>query len=163
MQLSPHFNLPKRQGPRPTTIPCAPHSQTNQIPENTRELSALLVDRIQVFASVYNGPSMRAPRGTVGFYLEQDAACSNRDCFLLGHEFAHIHVDDDGSLHVILPEPQRTEAIEAGWAEPHPLAGQPTVSSYTVMLYAPRNEREVAIIGQLVEISWRNACATANS
>lgn len=104
---------------------------------------------------------MRAPPGTIGFYINEGAACADRDCFLLGHEFAHVHVDDDGSLHVILPEPQRTVAIESGWAEPHPLAGQPTVSPYTVMLYAPRDEAEVDIIGGLVEISWSNACSSA--
>lgn len=149
--------LPQRAGPRPMTTDCAPHSQIDQIPSNSRELSAALVTRIKAFAAVYTSPSMRAPPGTIGFYLEPGAACSDRDCFLLGHEFAHVHVEDDGSLHAILPAAHLSRAIEAGWAEPHPLAGQPTVSPYTVMLYAPRDMQEVATIASLIEISWRNA------
>ena len=154
--------LPERAGPRPATIPCAPHSQTNQIPENSRQLSAILLERIAALDLVYTARSMRAPPGTVGLFVEQGAACSNRDCFLMGEEFAHVHVDDDGSLHAILPEPARTIAIEAGWAEPHPLAGQPTVSPFTVMLYAPRDLDELETVVRLVAVSWRNARAVTD-
>jgi len=56
-----------------------------------------------------------------------------------------------------MPEPLRAAAIAAGWAEPHPLAGQPTVSPDTVMLYAPRDTGEVDVLAALVEASWANA------
>jgi hypothetical protein len=149
--------LPPRKGPRPRTTPCAPHSQIDQIPADMRALCQQLIEAVSDLDHVDRGGSRRAPPGTVGLYMKPDHACASERCFLLGHEFAHVHLEDDGSLHLILPEPLRTEAIEAGWAEPHPMAGLPTVSLDTVMLYAPRDAEEVATIAGLVRSSWANA------
>lgn len=153
--------LEPRSGPRPKTVGPAPHSQVDQLPPpHLREkLSAVLLDAIAGLPDVTTGPSRRAPPGSVGFYMEPASACGDARCFLLGTEFAHVHVMDDGSLHAILPEPLRTAAIEAGWAEPHPLAGQPTISPDTVMIYAPRDDGEAATITALVRRSWENARA----
>ncbi|MGL4728957.1 MAG: luciferase family protein [Bosea sp. (in: a-proteobacteria)] len=95
--------------------------------------------------------SMRAPLGTVGLYL--DAGKGPDEAFLLSTEFAHFHPIPDGSLHLTLPPGIREEAIAAGWAEPHPLAGRPTVSPYIVLIYAPRNSDEAAIVAQIVTAS----------
>lgn len=149
--------LPMRAGVRPRTIPCAPHSQLDQIVPEARSLAAGLVERLASLGHVKLGHSRRAPPGSVGFYLDPAMGCGRSEAFLLGDEFAHVHLDDDCSLHVILPEPLRGAAIAAGWAEPHPLAGQPTVSPDTVMLYAPRDAGEVAVLAALVEASWTNA------
>lgn len=151
--------LPIRKGPRPRTTPHAPHSQIDQLPEPAERiaLSKQLIAALDDLDGVHLGWSMRAPHGTIGLYLDPACACGEPRAFLLGHEFAHVHVEDDGSLHAILPEPLRSEAMEKGWAEPHPFAGQPTVSLDTVMLYAPRDAGEAAIIASLVRRSWRNA------
>ncbi len=71
-------------------------------------------------------PSMRAPAGTFGAYLTPEAANGHVEAFLLPREFAHLHSAPDASFHLTLPEPIRGEAIQKGWAEPHPLAGQPS-------------------------------------
>lgn len=151
--------IPPRAGPRPRTIPRAPHSQIDQLttPVLRRELSELLVQAVATMDAVRLGPSMRAPPGTIGFHLAPGHPRGDDRCFLLGQEFAHVHVEDDGSLHAILPEPLRSDAIAAGWAEPHPLAGQPTVSPDTVMLYAPRDRDEAEIIIDLLRQSLANA------
>ncbi|MBX3563586.1 MAG: hypothetical protein KF730_03310 [Sphingomonas sp.] len=149
--------LPARAGPRPRTIPCAPHSQIDQIVPEAHALALALIERVGGLAHVELGGSLRAPPGTVGLHLQPSACCGSARTFLLGREFAHVHLEDDCSLHAILPEPLRSAAIEAGWAEAHPLAGQPTVSPDTVMLYAPRDAAEIEILVQLVEASWRNA------
>lgn len=151
------IELPARVGPRPRTIPCLPHSQIDQIVPDARALAAALIDRLSALGQVTLGGSLRAPPGSVGFYLDPHACCGDARAFLLGREFAHVHLEDDCSLHAILPEPLRGAGIAAGWAEAHPLAGQPTVSPDTVMLYAPRDAGEVAVIAGLVEASWRNA------
>jgi hypothetical protein len=39
-----------------------------------------------------------------------------------GREFAHLHPAPDYSLHAMLPTETATDAVEAGWAEPHPVA-----------------------------------------
>ncbi|MDF7777210.1 DUF5519 family protein [Sphingomonas sp. AOB5] len=153
------INLPPRAGPRPETQPCAPHSQLSQClpPGERRPLTEALVEGLGTLDHVRLGWSMRAPPGTVGFFLDSSQAAADERAFLLGHEFAHVHGEDDGSLHAILPEPLRSEAIAKGWAEPHPLAGRPTVSPDTVMIYAPRDAGEVALILALLRQSRRNA------
>ena len=151
--------LPERAGNRPQTTDCAPHSQMTQLPEpaSGRKLSEFMIEKISAFADIQTAPSRRAPPGTVGFYLDLKCAVDDERCFLLGNEIAHVHISDDGGLHAILPEPLKSEAMEKGWAEPHPLAGRPTVSPDTVMIYAPRDETEAAIIVALVRETWRNA------
>jgi len=119
-------------------------------------LSGELIERLAALPDVIVGGSLRAPPGTVGLHLPAEQARHDERAFLIGHEFAHVH-SDDGALHLILPEPLRTRAVEAGWAEAHPWAGRPTTSPDTVMVYAPRNKAEVETVASLAEASWRNA------
>lgn len=156
--------VPARAGPRPRTDPRAPHTQLDQLapPGERQALSRHLIGLLADLDGVVLGGSNRAPPGTVGLHLRPPCACGDSRAFLLGTEFAHIHVEDDASLHAILPEPLRSQAIAAGWAEPHPFAGQPTVSPDTVMIYAPRDDGECATVAGLVRASWRNAHATSH-
>lgn len=142
--------LSARYGPRPRTTPHAPHSQIDQIPVDRRHWGQSLLTALSALPGVETGGSRRAPPGTVGLYLHGGRPTERPRAFLLGHEFAHVHLEDDGSLHTVLPEPQRSDAIAKGWAEPHPLAGYPTVSPDTVMIYAPRNQDEVSMVAWLV-------------
>jgi hypothetical protein len=91
--------------------------------------------------------SLRAPSGTLGLYLPEGVARGGEDAFLLGAEFTHHHALPDGSMHMTLPPGVLAEAVAQGWAIPHPMAGQPTVSRWTTLVYAPRDaaERTVAI------------------
>jgi hypothetical protein len=41
-----------------------------------------------------------------------------------GREFAHLHPAPDYSLHAMLPTETATDAVEAGWAEPRPVASE---------------------------------------
>lgn len=153
--------VPTRAGTRPRTDLRAPHTQLDQLapPDRRQALSHRVLDLLADLDGTILGGSNRAPPGSVGLHLHRDCACANERAFLLGTEFAHIHVEDDASLHAILPEPLRTAAMDAGWAEPHPFAGQPTVSPDTVMIYAPRDAAECAVVADLVRASWRNAHA----
>lgn len=90
-------------------------------------------------------------------YLKRDLARGPIDAFMLTTEFAHVHPAPDFSLHLTLPEPLRTEAIAAGWAEPHPLAGYPSISDLVVLLFAPRDVDELGVAKRLVKASWAYA------
>ncbi|MEM8820774.1 MAG: luciferase family protein [Pseudomonadota bacterium] len=138
-------DVPPRRGQRPRTTSTNPHAQIDQQPETplTEDLRA----RLETLDGVSVGPSRRAPPGTHGFFLE--GGRGPETAFLLGTEFAHIHPGPDHSLHMTLPEPVRTGAIEAGWAEPHPLAGQPTISEHIVLIYAPRDPAELEVVARL--------------
>ena len=72
---------------------------------------------------------------------------------MIGREFAHLHPDPDQSLHAMLPPGMVPEAVDAGWAEPHPVALRGLIPSTAVMLYAPRDEQELDVIEQLVRAS----------
>jgi hypothetical protein len=147
--------FPLRAGARPSTTKTNPHSQLDQMPAPL--LSAALLERLSALPGVIFASSRRAPPGTVGLHLREEDALGPEEAFLIDREFAHLHPENDGSLHLVLPEPLRGKTIAGGWAESHPLAGQPTVSACIVMVYAPRNEDELEIVVSLVAASWRNA------
>ena len=46
-----------------------------------------------------------------------------------------------------------SEAVAAGWAEPHPVALRGLIPPTAVMLYAPRDEAELDVIESLVRES----------
>jgi hypothetical protein len=147
--------LTPRHGARPRVTTCTPQAQIDQFPQIS--LSQVLVQRAANFPGVKLGGSLRAPPGTIGFFLPGVEPRGREADFLLGREFAHVHPGEDGSLHMELPDPLRTEAVNAGWAELHLLAGVPTVSPGTVLVYAPRDGAEVDVVMSLIEASWRNA------
>ena len=145
------LGLPHRVGARPSTTRTNPHSQLDQRP------SWMAVERVVKAAAdlpdVTLGASLRAPPGTIGLRLEARSAHGGEHAFLLGREFAHVHPMPDGSLHLTLPPSVRGEALSKGWAEPHPMAGRPTVSPPIVMVYAPRDEAEADVASRLVHAS----------
>lgn len=146
-------SLPTRSGPRPRVTGHAPQVQLNQFPQHS--LRPLLLQRLQALPGVSFAPSRRAPWGTVGLHLcgAQGGECA----FMIDQEFAHVHPGEDGSMHMLLPGPLRSRVIDAGWAEPHPLAGLPTVPKGIVFVYAPRSLQELDVVVALAFASWRNA------
>lgn len=68
-----------------------------------------------------------------------------------GREFAHMH--PDGSLHLSLPPDRAREAVDKGWAEPHPIASYLGIEGM-VMLYTPLDEEELEVVFQLIVESY---------
>jgi hypothetical protein len=150
--------FPRRIGQKPRTTTTNPHQQYDQYA--TPDALRAALDAVKDFAGVRLGPSQRAPYGTVGLYLDKGRGPD--EAFMLGREFAHFHPIPDGSLHLTLPPGIREDAIAAGWAEPHPLAGHPTVSKQIVLIFAPRTLDEAKTVAMLVEASWAFARGTVN-
>ena len=144
-------DLPIRRGPRPhTTAPTRehpfPHQQIDQrAPEQLQE---------QLFQRASRLPDVRVGRSLVSlpesraFHLEADAAGGPREAFQRRTEFAHIHTDNDGSLHLTLPPQLYEQVLATGWGEPHPVSG-------TMMLFGPRDAEELEVAWQILEASWR--------
>lgn len=145
--------LPRRSGQKPRTTTTNPHQQYDQFATPQARQAAL--DAVSHLAGLRFAPSRRAPYGTVGLYL--DHGRGPLEAFMLGREFAHVHPIPDGSLHLTLPPGLREEAIAAGWAEPHPLAGTPTISRQIVLICAPRTLDEAETVAGLVKASWAYA------
>ena len=142
--------LPKRSGPAPDVFNGIPQHQLDQIPSEA-EWQALN-DIIKQWPGVEKRDSQRAPEGTTGLFLsDADAQKAQDDAFLLDTEFAHHHPLPDGSLHLVLPPSVHQLAIDQNWSVPHPLAGQPTVSKWTVLVFAPRNAEELREVVKLIE------------
>jgi hypothetical protein len=106
-------------------------------------------------AHVRPGPSALSLPATRALHLDPRIAAGPPGAYAPGTtEFAHLHGAADGSLHLSLPEDVATEAIHTGWAELHPIARQGMHPPTLVMLYGPRDQVELEIIWQLVQISY---------
>jgi hypothetical protein len=140
--------LPHRRGPRPRTTPTNPHTQLDQRPSPA--VIAGLADALFAIPGVVERPSAISVPGARALWLDPALAQGPREAFMIGREFAHLHPMPDGSLHVALPPALAPEAIGQGWAEVHPVARLGLVPENVVMLYAPRDAEESAVVLDLV-------------
>lgn len=143
--------LPPRAGPRPRTTSELPHSQLDQQPRGSRQADALLAEA-QTWPSVEVKPSEISVEGARALTL--DSTAGSAGTFMIGREFCHVHNQGDFSLHAVLPLALAVAAEAAGWAEPHYLVKTGKAPANLVMLYAPRDDRERAVVLQLVRASY---------
>jgi hypothetical protein len=147
--------LAKRVGPRPTATATNPHTQLDQQPTGTEQRERLAVEVFSL-PGVQEHDSLISVPGARALWLT-DTGGAPADAFMAGTEFAHLHPGADQSLHVMLPPDLVREAIDAGWAEQHPLAARGLISANVVMLYAPRDDAERSVVAALVRASYAYA------
>jgi hypothetical protein len=145
-------SLPVRVGDRPRTTPTNPHTQLDQQPTDLAWVEEL-ARRVFALPGVTEQPSRISVPGARALVLAPEEAIGPPEAFLIDREFAHLHPAPDYSLHAMLPTETVTEAVAAGWAEPHPVALRGLIPSTAVMLYAPRDEAELDVIEALVRAS----------
>jgi Family of unknown function (DUF5519) len=145
-------SLPRRIGDRPRTTPSNPHTQVDQQPPDLRWVDEL-ARRVFSLRGVVEEPSRISVPGARALVLAPGEPTGPPEAFLIDREFAHLHPDPDRSLHAMLPPETVTEAVAAGWAEPHPVALRGLIPPTAVMLYAPRDEAELTVIEALVRAS----------
>jgi Family of unknown function (DUF5519) len=148
----PALSLPLRVGTRPSTTPSNPHTQLDQQPTDSRLIEEL-ARRVFALPGVVEEPSRISVPGARALLLAPGEAVGPPQAFLIDREFAHLHPDPDHSLHAMLPTETVTEAVAAGWAEPHPVALRGLIPPTAVMLYAPRDEAELDVVEGLVQAS----------
>jgi hypothetical protein len=136
--------LPTRQGPRPETIGPRPHAQVSE--PSPPDIHRQLAERALTLPGVSPAESLVSVPGALAFVLDEEAACGPPEAFQAGREFAHLHPEEDGSLHMTLPPEVAAEAYEKGWGEPHP-------HSRTPLIFAPRDEDELEVTWQLLQTS----------
>ena len=148
--------LPHRAGSRPLTTSEIPHSQTDQQPDDDRYLRAVLAEAAS-WPGIVAGDSGISVEGAQALSLAEDLPAGPAEAFMVGREFCHGHAKGDHSLHLTLPL-DLVEVIEAaGWTEPHFLALTGRLPRTHVMLYAPRDDDEVAVALELVHASYQFA------
>jgi len=147
--------LPKRRGDRPIASSMMPHKQLTQ--NSPVAMYKRLAERIFSLPDVEEKPSIISVPGARALWLKDGVGTGADGAFLLGREFAHLHPPEDGSLHIALPKRWCEEAIEKGWAEPHPAAQLGFAPQNIVMVYGPRDEEELEVVYNLVVVSYKFA------
>lgn len=147
--------LPRRRGPRPSTTPTNPHTQLDQQPPGTEQRDQLAA-ALLALPGVVERPSRISVPGARALWLEEGAG-GPPEAFMVGAEFAHLHPGDDQSLHAMLPPALAEDAIDAGWAERHPVAARGLIPLNAVMLYAPRDDGERQVVEGMVRACHRFA------
>ena len=94
---------------------------------------------------------------SVALALPDEFAAGPADAFIDTHEFCHLHPLPEGSIHLTLPYDIRQAAVSMGWAEQHPAARLGVMPQALVMVYAPRNAKELAIVLKLISSSYEFA------
>jgi hypothetical protein len=150
-------NVRRRPGSRPSISPYPiPHRQLDQLPDEItrQDLKCLFDDAVikhqehvkyalSHFEKRHHAITLRSSVGTVG-------ARSHG-------EIAHIHPSDN-SMHMILGPGDAVAAIEMGWGQRHGLAGIAVGLPVTyVMVYAPRNGHDLAVVAELLEAAILHA------
>ena len=148
--------LPARSGERPRTTPTNPHTQLDQQPDDPG-LRVTLAERLFSLPDVEERATVISVPGARALWLRDNVPAGPREAFMLEREFAHLHPGADASLHATLPPDLAQAAIEAGWAELHPVARMGYIPATTVMLYAPRNTTELDVVYGLLLASYRFA------
>jgi len=147
-------NLPLREGPRPKVAGVIPHRCLDQIPHP--EFAIRVEDLFMQLASKHAGKittrTSQLEKHNPAFFVSHPTARGVSGA--VSHEIGHYHLHDH-SGHFILHTADAQRVIEHGWGELHPLAGQPTPvvklpKTYT-LLYAPRNDKELAIFQSIIE------------
>jgi hypothetical protein len=116
-------------------------------------LAEELAVRAFALPGVIEEPSRISVPGARALVLAPGEPAGPPEAFLIGREFAHLHPAPDHSAHAMLPPDTVREAVDSGWAEPHPVARMGLIPETAVMLYAPRDEDELAVLETLLRAS----------
>ncbi|MFD6057361.1 MULTISPECIES: luciferase domain-containing protein [Rhodococcus] len=146
----PGGRLPDRRGPHPRVSWSIPQQQrTDNAPVHLQER---LLAHVREMAGVTVGASHISVPGAVGFSLEDRGPDEQAYLVPSAGEFAHLHPQYDGSLHLTLPADLAADLVAHGWGRMHPWAGT-RLSPGFVMVYGPRDEDELATIQDVVAAS----------
>ncbi len=133
---------------RPSRQQPFPHQQLTQTAPTG--LQEELFARVLTLRGVSTGDSCVSVPGARAFILDPALAAGPAGAFLCETEFGHLHPPGDGSVHIALPPDVYPAVQTAGRGEPHPISG-------TMLVFGPRDGRELEIVWQIVLASYRFA------
>jgi phospholipase/carboxylesterase len=154
-------SLPKRMGEPPRTNPAMPHQQESE--NAPPALQEALFQRVAALPGVLVGRSHVSVPGARAFHLDEAHAAGPEGSFMLGTEFAHLHPEYDGSLHLVLPEAAARQVIERGWGEFHPMVAQGVMPPTNLMVFGPRDDNELDTVFSIVRASYDSATGAGDS
>lgn len=148
--------LPRREGTRPETTRRSPHLQLTDV--GREDLGRRLVARARALPEVVEGPSPSSAEA-VAFFVSEWEVRQPRAEAPFGGEFAHVHLFNGGSGHVVLPESWGAHATRLGWAEVHPESASELAPSVLFLFYGPRNEGDLLPLGALIFAAYARILA----
>jgi hypothetical protein len=149
------FEPPPRLGPRPQSCLTLPHVQLDQWPPPI--ITEELLGRCLTLPNVRPKQSRMASPDCHALTLPDELSAGPPAAFIVDHEFCHLHPLPDSSIHLTLPKYVRDRAIRRGWAEQHLVSRAGILPETLVLVYAPRNSSELAIVMQMVWQSYQFA------
>jgi hypothetical protein len=149
--------LPARKGPRPKTIAGPLHIQCNGHGD-PKYLNRLLNDvlswpYVEPLAHPANGS------GTIPIRLTEVAGGGDSSAFISAREFARV-LWGAPTIILALPLVCAHWAIVKGWAEPHYLRSFGLMPPGAVLVYAPKNQDDLAVCYALFSESYYFARAS---
>ena len=125
--------------------------QQQQTQNPPRDLQERLFDEIRKFLGVDVGPSHISVPGARGFTLREGSTDEHAFLDPQFAEFAHLHPEYDGSLHLVLPPELAADVSTKGWGRPHMWAGT-RLSPRFMLIHGPR-DYELATVRGIVATS----------
>lgn len=154
--------LPARSGPRPEVSWAIPQQQlSDNAPSHLQER---LFERLAALPEVASGPSRISVPGARGLTLPDGTGPDAAYLVPEAREFAHLHPEHDGSMHLALPPRLAGDVVAKGWGTPHPWAGGRLTSGFT-LVFGPRDEAELEVVTAIATAShhWAAGAATARA
>ncbi len=147
--------LQTRQGIKPRVDPRYPCLQLED--SASAELRAQLLQ----LAETLEGVRLRQTQFSVigdALVLEEELAKGKPEAFVREREFAIVR--EEGSVHLTLDPSWGQKVLHKGWAMIHPLARYMAgaVPPQSLILYAPRNEKELKTIWKIIQAAYSFAC-----
>ncbi len=144
-----------RQGSKPGIDPRYPCLQLED------HASAELREQILEMAETLEGVCVRQTRLSVtgdALVLEEALAKGKPEAFVREREFAIVR--EEGSVHLTLDPRWGQKVLQKGWAVIHPLARYMAgaIPPQSLILYAPRNEKELKTIWKIIQAAYCFAC-----
>jgi hypothetical protein len=152
--------LAARPGARPRTTATNPHTQLDQQPADPAVRGRLRAELADLPGVAWQPSGISVP-GAEALVLASESSVGPAEAFMIGREFAHLHPAPDYSLHLMVPIDLADALIAAGWAELHPVARMGLLPRTAVMVYAPRDDEEAALVARIVAASRAFALGSA--
>jgi hypothetical protein len=149
IEISP--SLPNRRGKRPITIRGPLHVQCGDHGDD-QELRHL-VDEVMAWPHVEAGALPVGSSDLVSLQVGEEVATDDPSVFITGREFGRVMFGAP-TIYLTLPLSCAHWTIIRGWAEPHFSSAFGLVPPGVMVVYTPRDEREVVVCRSLFWVSY---------
>jgi hypothetical protein len=143
--------LPNRRGKRPLTIASPLHVQCCDHGDDKALRD--LVDEVITWPNIEAGPLPVGSANLISFQVDEEVATGEPSFFIAGREFGRV-LFGAPTIYLTLPLICAHRAVVRGWAEPHYSSGSGLVPPGVLVVYTPRDRRELAVCRSLFWISY---------